>query len=133
MRFLLDTSICIYCIKQKPRAVLDRLRQLPVSGVGVSAVTVAELEFGVFKSADPARNRAALLAFLSPLEIAAFDDRAAEEYGRIRAHLQARGTPIGPLDLLIAAHGLSLGATLVTNNEREFCRVPGLAVENWAQ
>ena len=133
MRFLLDTNICIYCIKQKPRAVLDRFRQLPVSAVGVSAITVAELEFGVFKSADPARNRAALLAFLAPLDIAPFDDRAAEEYGRIRAHLQAQGTPIGPLDTLIAAQALSLGTTLVTNNEREFRRIPGLGVENWTQ
>lgn len=130
-RFLLDTNICIYCIKRKPRAVLDRFRAQPAAAIGVSAVTVAELEFGVSKSADPARNRAALIAFLAPLEIAAFDDRAAEEYGRIRAHLQARGTPIGPLDTLIAAHALGLGATLVTNNEREFRRVPGLNVENW--
>lgn len=132
MRFLLDTNICIYCIKQKPRPVLDRFRKLPVSAVGVSAITVAELEFGVANSSDPARNRAALLAFLAPLDIAAFDDRAAEEYGRVRAHLQSRGTPIGPLDTLIAGHALSLGVTLVTNNEREFSRVPGLNVENWA-
>ncbi len=131
MKYLLDTDICIYVINERPRRVLDRFSRHSVGDLGVSGITVAELAFGVEKSGS-ARNRAALDAFLLPLEIAAYDLAAALCYGGIRSALERKGTPVGPLDTLIAAHALSLGVTLVTNNQREFKRIHGLRVENWA-
>jgi tRNA(fMet)-specific endonuclease VapC len=130
MRFMLDTNICIYAIKQRPREVLAALRAQEVAGLGLSSVTVAELAFGVAKSGS-ARNQRALEQFLEPLEIADFDRSAALVYGRLRAALEAAGTPIGPLDTQIAAHALALGVILVSNNQREFARVPGLRLEDW--
>ena len=131
MRYMLDTNICIYVIKQAPATVLDRFRQHEAAGLGVSAVTAAELAFGVAKSGSR-RNRAALDDFLGALEIAPFDDQAAKVYGDVRADLEARGVPIGPLDTQIAAHALSLEITLVSNNLREFERVNGLRCAHWA-
>lgn len=95
-------------------------------------MTVAELRYGAEKSGRPSQNLKALSQFLLPLEIADFGVDAAAKYGRVRATLERQGVPIGPLDTLIAAHALSLGVTLVTNNTREFERVPNLALENWA-
>jgi tRNA(fMet)-specific endonuclease VapC len=103
----------------------------PVGHIGTSSITVAELDYGVSKSRHATKNRAALAQFLSPLEVASFDRDAAAAYGRLRATLEQKGSPIGSMDLLIAAHALSLGVHLVTNNAREFRRVPGLRVENW--
>lgn len=130
-RFLLDTNICIYTIKQTPPTVIERLRQHAADALAISSITAAELHFGVAKSGS-ARNRLALSQFLSSLQILPFDHLAAGTYGDVRAHLERAGTPIGPLDTQIAAHALALGLTLVTNNTREFERVPGLRVENWA-
>jgi tRNA(fMet)-specific endonuclease VapC len=130
--WLLDTNICIYLIKKKPPRVLDRLRMLDVSDVAISSITLAELEFGVAKSGRPEENANALAAFIAPLEILPFDEVAASCYGPIRADLERRGTPIGSLDLLIAAHALSHDCTLVTNNEQEFSRIHGLRIENWS-
>ena len=127
---MLDTNICIYAIKQRPPEVLAALRAQEVAGLGLSSVTVAELGFGVAKSGS-ARNQRALEQFLEPLEIADFDRSAALAYGRLRAALEAAGTPIGPLDTQIAAHALALGVILVSNNQREFARVPGLRLEDW--
>ena len=127
---MLDTNICIYAIKQRPPEVLAALRAQEVAGLGLSSVTVAELAFGVAKSGS-ARNQKALEQFLEPLEIADFDRSAALVYGRLRAALEASGTPIGPLDTQIAAHALALGVILVSNNQREFARVPGLRLEDW--
>ena len=132
MKYLLDTNICIYVIKERSKRVLDRFLEKPPGALGVSSVTLAELSYGVEKSAHKARNRSALDYFLAPLELAAFDFPAAKEYGAIRAVLEKGGTPIGAYDLMIAAQARALGVTLVTNNEREFRRVPGLVVENWA-
>jgi len=132
MKYMLDTNICIYLIKQKPPEVLDKFAALSFGDVGVSAITVAELQYGVRKSQYPERNQQALEQFTLPLIIAGFDHNAAAAYGSIRATLERQGTPIGALDTLIAAHALSLGVTLVTNNEREFSRVPNLTVVNWA-
>ncbi|HZX32711.1 MAG TPA: type II toxin-antitoxin system VapC family toxin [Rhodocyclaceae bacterium] len=132
MRYMLDTNICIYAIKNRPAAVLDALRQHEAAGLGISSITMAELFFGVQKSGS-LRNLTALRHFLEPLEIAEFDGPAAEAYGRIRHGLESAGTPIGPLDTQIAAHALALDAVLVTNNTREFSRVPGLKLENWAE
>lgn len=133
MRYLLDTNICIYLIKKKPLKVLERLRSLNISDVAVSSVTMAELEYGVAKSSRPDQNRDALTEFTAPLEIVQFDAVAAYHYGQIRTYLELRGTPIGSMDMLIAAHAISLSYILVTNNEREFERVPGLLIENWAK
>lgn len=133
MKYLLDTDTCIYLIRHKPQQVLRRLESLTFGDVGVSSITVAELQVGVQKSRRPVQNREALALFLTPLLIADFDYAAAEAYGTLRATLEQQGMPIGSLDTLIAAHALSLGVTLVTNNEREFSRVPVLQVENWVR
>jgi tRNA(fMet)-specific endonuclease VapC len=131
MRMMLDTDICIYIIKRRPPLVLDRFSAFPVKDIGISSITLAELEYGATKSAQPRKNREALEEFVSPLDIAGFDRDAAEAYGRIRTALEKKGLPIGAMDMLIAAHALSLGVSLVTNNETEFRRVSGLRVENW--
>lgn len=130
MRFLLDTNICIYIINVRPPHVLERFRREAIGDIGVSAITVAELAYGVAKSRS-AKNRAALEKFLAPLEIAAFDADAWWRYGDIRAELERLGRPIGAFDTLIAAHAMALDTTLVTNNQAEFARVAGLRVENW--
>jgi tRNA(fMet)-specific endonuclease VapC len=132
MKVMLDTNICIYIIKQKPKPVLERFVAFMVGDLGISVITLAELEYGANKSNKPTRNREALEQFVSPLEIAVFDRQVTSVYGKIRALLEKRGRPIGSMDLLIAAHALSLNARLATNNVREFKRVPGLHVENWA-
>lgn len=131
MKFLLDTNICIYIIKQKPLEVLHKFNTYQVGDIGISSITVAELEFGVQKSQYPAKNQQALAQFLLPLEIVNFDRAAATIYGDIRARLEKEGTPIGSLDTLIAAQALSLPVTLITNNIKEFSRVPNLKSENW--
>jgi tRNA(fMet)-specific endonuclease VapC len=131
--FLLDTNICIYLIKKHPERVLRHLEAKQPGEVGISSVTVGELDFGVKKSAQPERNARALLLFLAPLVVLPFDELAARSYGTVRADLERRGKPIGPLDTLIAGHALALGATLVTNKVREFTRVGGLSVENWTR
>jgi tRNA(fMet)-specific endonuclease VapC len=128
--FLLDTNTCIYIINRRPPKVFDHFAGLKHGEIAISSITGAELSFGVAKSGS-LRNRAALDKFFAPLEILPFDEGAMREYGPLRFHLEAAGTPIGSLDLLIAAHALSLEATLVTNNAREFQRVPGLSIENW--
>lgn len=132
MRYLLDTNICIYIIKRKPEPVYRRFRQLRIGDIGISAITFCELQFGVANSASVEKNQLALTKFLGPLEILDFPSGAATTYGRIKKHLNARGTPIGNFDLLIAAQALHQGLLLVTNNAKEFKRVPGLKVENWA-
>ena len=131
MKVMLDTNICIYIIKQQPKSVLERFATFAVGDLGISVVTLAELEYGAMKSSQPARNREALEQFVSPLQIAVFDRQAAIVYGKLRAVLEEKGRPVGSIDLLIAAHALSLNVRLATNNVREFKRVPGLRVENW--
>jgi len=131
MRYLLDTNVCIYLIKKEPMSVIDRFNENSIGDIGISSITAAELFYGVQKSQHRKQNQAALMQFMSPLEIAEFDADAAFSYGKIRAELELKGTPIGSMDTLIAGHALSLGVTLVTNNEREFSRVPKLLVENW--
>lgn len=131
MKIMLDTNICIYIINRRPAAVLKRFQSFRIGDIGISAITLAELEYGVAKSSQPRRNREALGQFVSPLELAPFDPPATVAYGTIRAALEKRGLRIGAMDMLIAAHAVSLHATLVTNNEQEFERVPGLRLENW--
>ena len=128
---MLDTNICIYVINQRPPAVLARFRQERLGSIGISSITAAELAFGVAKSGS-ARNREALEMFLAPLEVLPFDASAVWHYGDLRAALERSGQPIGALDTLIAAHALASNTILVTNNAREFARVPGLRLQNWA-
>ncbi|KEF41588.1 MAG: plasmid maintenance protein [Cyanobium sp. CACIAM 14] len=127
---LLDTNICIHVINARPRAVLERFRQYRMGEIGLCSVVAAELAFGVAKSGS-ARNRQALAMFLAPLAILPFDEPASWAYGDLRADLERRGTPIGSLDTMIAAHALSQEATLITNSTSEFSLVPGLQLDNW--
>jgi tRNA(fMet)-specific endonuclease VapC len=131
VKYLLDTNTCIYIINKKPPSTVDRIQSKQPEDIAVSTVTIAELEYGVYRSQTVDQNRIALLGFLVPLAILDFDQGAAAVYGSIRSSLEARGTPIGPMDLLIAAQAMSHGLILVTNNEREFGRVDGLGIENW--
>ena len=133
MKYILDTNICIYIIKKKPAQVFEKFKALPLGSVGISSITLAELAYGVKKSAQPEKNQIALNQFLVPLDIVEFDTNAAVEYEKIRAKLERAGTPIGPLDMLISSHVKSLELTLVTNNEKEFKRVDGLKIENWTK
>jgi tRNA(fMet)-specific endonuclease VapC len=128
---MLDTDTCIALIKRQPRALIRRLQTKAVGDVGISSITLAELRHGVAKSLRRDQNRAALDQFLLPLDIAPFDDLAADAYGTARAALETEGTPIGPLDTLIAGHAISLNAVLVTHNVAEFKRVQGLRVDDW--
>jgi tRNA(fMet)-specific endonuclease VapC len=131
MKWMLDTNICIDIIRTRPRSVLDQFTGHTVGDIGLSVVTLAELEYGVSASGRPAKNRDALDQFVSPLQIAPFDRHATVAYGRLRAVLEKKGQMIGSMDLLIAAHAVSLDVRLVTHNSREFERVPGLKIENW--
>lgn len=133
MKYMLDTNICIYAIKNKPERVLHKLQENQQDGLCISAITLSELEYGAAKSSNPQKNQAAIMQMLLVLDVLPFDDRASMEYGEIRAYLEKQGTPIGPLDTLIAGHARAEGLVLVTNNVREFERVPGLNVENWAE
>jgi tRNA(fMet)-specific endonuclease VapC len=128
---MLDTDTCIYLIKRRSEALLSRLVATDPGEVCISVVTLAELRFGVEKSEFRERNAAALDAFLLPLIVAPFDPPAAEAYGFVRTALEGNGTPIGPLDTMIASHALSLHVDLVTNNLREFSRVKALRLTNW--
>ena len=132
--YLLDTNICIFLLNQRPgfERIVQRMDGLERRRVGLSAITVAELEFGIAASKRQGDNFKRLERFLVDFEVLPFDRDAAKPYGTLRKVLQTQGTPIGPLDFLIAAHALALKATLVTNNTGEFLRVPGLAVEDWS-
>lgn len=132
MRYMLDTNICIYAIKHKPEQVFLKLQEHDPSEICISSLTYAELVHGVEKSQAIEKNRVALTLLLAGIEIMDFDSSAAESYGKIRAKLEKMGKPIGPLDMMIAGHAESLGYTVVTNNTREFMRVSGLKIENWA-
>jgi tRNA(fMet)-specific endonuclease VapC len=131
MKFMLDTNTCIYIIKQKPSNALKHFKAYSIGEIGISSITLAELRFGVEKSQHIQKNQEALDAFILPLEIAAFDEKAAKGYGGIRAALEKAGNPIGSMDMLIGAHAQSLGLTLVTNNVREFRKIKHLKVIDW--
>jgi tRNA(fMet)-specific endonuclease VapC len=132
MKYMLDTNICIYLIKQKPEKVLHHFKALSVGDVGISSITLAELSYGIEKSQQVRKNRQALDEFTLPLEIADFDEEAASAYGTVRAALEKAGTPVGSMDMLIGAHALSLGVTLVTNNTSEFKQIRNLKVVDWS-
>jgi tRNA(fMet)-specific endonuclease VapC len=131
-RYMLDTDSCSYIMKRSNEKILKRLKHVPVADVCISVITKAELLFGIELSPRPAQDQLALDAFLGYVQVLDFPEEAASHYARIRADLKKRGTMIGANDLLIAAHACSQGLTLITNNAREFGRVPHLALENWA-
>jgi len=132
MKYLLDTNICIYLINEKPKKILKKFEQYPVDEFGISSITHAELQYGVAKSKNKKTNQKALDQFLLPLTILPFHgDKLVACYGEIRTMLESKGETIGPLDMLIAAHALNLGLTIVSNNIKEFSRIPKLKCENW--
>lgn len=133
MKYMLDTNICIYTIKHKPPEVIKAFLCHEPDDMCISSITYGELMHGVEKSQAVERNRAAITLFLSAISILPFDSDAAEKYGEVRADLERKGTPIGPMDMLIAGHARSRGLILVTNNTREFFRVNELEVEDWTK
>lgn len=131
MRYLLDTNIIIFILKNRFESIRSRIENAGIDNVCVSSLTVAEMEFGAAKSQNPDTARARLYEFLTPFEILPFDSKSAEYYGRIRAAMEKTGSIIGPIDLLIASVGISNGCCVVTHNSKEFLRVPNLKVEDW--
>lgn len=129
--YLLDTDICSYVIRNRPPQARERMNAVPLEEQAMSVVTYAELLYGVKRSSSARVNRQVVDAFVRHLTVIPWDAAAAEHYGDLRATLEKRGTPIGAMDLMIAAHARSLGAIMVTHNRRHFDKVPGLKVENW--
>ena len=132
MKYMLDTNVCVYIIRNKSPDLLQKLAQHSPSDVCISSITAAELQYGVQKSSQPVQNQQALDRFLIPLAIIDFGHRAARAYGRIRADLERSGMSIGALDTLIASHAMAENLTLVTNNVGEFSRVPGISLVDWS-
>ncbi|MEQ1105852.1 type II toxin-antitoxin system tRNA(fMet)-specific endonuclease VapC [Acinetobacter ursingii] len=130
MIYLLDTNICIYVINHKPQHVFERFKQYQLGQLAISSITASELAFGVEKSGSE-RNKQALAKFLAPLDVLPYDEKAVQYYAKLRHQLQSKGQTIGSLDMLIAAHALSLDIILVTNNTKEFERIDELKLENW--
>jgi len=129
--YLLDTNIVIYCIKEKPHNVILKLKKKRKDDIYISSITIAELEFGIENSKFPERNRVSLIEFLSIFTILPFDDKDAAEYGKIRMFLKKKGQIIGPMDLLLASQAKARSMILVTNNVKEFKRIPEIEIENW--
>ena len=128
---MLDTNICIYIIKNKPKSVKEKFREFEIGELCISTITVSELMYGAFKSEHTEKNLKAIEEFLMPFEIVEYDFMASVEYGKIRAYLEKKGQVIGNMDMQIAGHALALDLVLVTNNTREFERVEGLGLDNW--
>ncbi len=133
IKYLIDTNICIYIMNKRPIGIIHKFKLFDVGEIGVSTITVSELQYGVSRSKNRKLNKQRIKEFLSPLEILPYDEIAAGIYGDIRLQLEKRGEPIGPLDLLIAAHALSRNLVLISNNEKEFKRIKKLKVENWVK
>lgn len=129
--FMLDTDTCSYIIREKPASVLEHFSKLQINQICISAVTYGELLYGVARSSSTKVNRPIIDAFIRHLDVMTWGEAAAGHFGDVRTELEAAGTPIGAMDMLIAAHARSLHATLVTNNARRFSRVKGLKAENW--
>ena len=130
MKYMLDTNMCIYAQKNNPN-VIAKIKQNFQQGLAISSITLAELEYGVQASANIEKNTVSLMKFLSIVDVLPFDSGAAVEYGKICADLRKKGTPIGTMDMLIAAHARSENLIVVTHNTREFERVEGLQLEDW--
>ena len=132
MRYLLDTDICVYIMKDRPLPVRARMAKLHKTEAGMSVVSYLELSYGAWKSVRREDNLKKIEELRELISVLPLDLDVAHHFGRIRADLERQGTPIGSYDLMIAAHALSLDLTLVTNNTREFARIEGLRLENWA-
>ena len=132
MRYLLDTNICVYISKRRPAQVMERFDHVRPGEMGMWVITYFELMFGAWKSHQREFSLGVIEALRRWIAVLPLEEGAASEYGRVRAQLERAGIPIGNMDLLIASHALSLGLTLVTNNVREFSRIEGLKIENWA-
>ncbi|MEA3498173.1 MAG: type II toxin-antitoxin system VapC family toxin [Campylobacterota bacterium] len=128
---MLDTNICIYIIKNKPKSVIEKFKEYDVGDISLSSITVSELYYGAYKSQYIEKNLLALEHFLQPFNIIEYDLKASIEYGQIRASLEKQGNIIGGLDMQIAAHARSLDMTLITNNTKEFIKVDNLIIGNW--
>ena len=133
MKYMLDTNICIYAIKNKPECVFWHISDNIKKGLCISVITFAELQYGIAKSNYPEKNAKSLSKLFSYMSILPFDETAAEEYGKLCADLKKKGTPIGVMDMLVAAHAKARDCILVTNNVKEFERVDGLLIENWTE
>ncbi len=133
MNYLIDTNICIYIINKRPPEVIRKFKEKQIGDIGISSITVSELEYGVSKSQNKDKNQQRLSEFLLPFSILPYDEIAAKVYGGIRSQFEKSGQPIGPIDLFIAAHALSQDLILVTNNEKEFGRIQSLKIENWVK
>lgn len=131
LKFMLDTNICVFSIKSRPQSVREAFT-LHQSQMCISTITLMELIYGAEKSSNPDRNLAVIEGFAARLEVLSYDQAAAAHTGQLRAELARAGTPIGPYDQMIAGHARSLGLIVVTNNQREFKRVPGLRIEDWS-
>lgn len=129
--YLLDTNICIYIINNSPKQVVEHIKKLKPHQVKLSAISLAELEYGVSKSRSREKNRKALVHFASAFDIVEFNDNDAEVFGLIRAELEKRGQVIGPYDMQIAAQAMTRDLIIVTNNTSEFSRIPNIKLENW--
>lgn len=131
MKYMLDTNMCVFALRNKPRAVGDRIQQHMPDDIVISVITVAELRVGADKSSRPEENHRQINDFLLTFDVLMFDSGAADAYGVIRADLERRGQPIGELDMLLAAHAVSQNLIFVTHNTSEFQRVKGLQLEDW--
>ena len=133
MRYLLDTNICSYILKNRPLSVKQKFDEVGAEQLCISSVVLAELYYGAARHPKSVIIRKEIDDFASRLLVVAWDEQAANHYGTIRAALEKVGTPVGAMDMLIAAHARSMGATLVTNNLREFERIEGLVLQNWVE
>ena len=132
MNYLIDTNICIYIMNQRPPELVQKFKKFEIGQIGISSITVSELNYGVAKNQQKKSNTKRLEEFLTPFVILPYDENVSKYYGTIRSHLESQGNVIGPMDMLIAAQAISENLTLVTNNEKEFQRIDSLKVENWA-
>jgi tRNA(fMet)-specific endonuclease VapC len=131
--YLLDTNICIFAINKRPANVLERIKSKLKNGISISALTIAELEYGIELSTHIEDNRIALLKFISLFDVLKYDDDDAIKYGRLKANLKKAGKIIGPIDMLLASQALSKDLIFVTNNIAEFTRIDGLIIEDWSK
>jgi len=131
MKYLIDTNICIYIMNQRDISLIQKFKKLTVGDVGISSITLSELNYGVYKSSNVSINKVRLEEFLMPLEVSAYDEKSSVIYGQIRSQLEKKGQIIGPYDMLIASHAISEGLILITNNEKEFKRIKKLKYKNW--
>ncbi len=130
-RYMMDTDTCSYIIKERPESVRRNFQSLSMDSLCISIVTYAELMYGVERSSSKRINRAVIDRFISHLDVLKWDTKAADKYAFIRTTLDAKGTPIGAMDMMIASHATSIDAVLVTNNQKHFSQVQGLTIENW--